>query len=93
MSGDESYELARTNRAQNAQYTSWNIQNEIISSCHDIILSKIIDEINDSKCFSVIADETANVAGIERFWLYVRYFDSKIKIIKEQFLNLYLLWT
>jgi len=87
FSGDESYELARTNCAQNAQYTSWKIQNEIISSCHDIILSKIIDEINNSKCFSVIADETADVAGIEQFSLCVRYFDSKSKIIKEEFLK------
>jgi len=87
LSGDESYELARTNCAQNAQYTSWKIQNEIISACHDIILSKIIDEINNSKCFSVIADETADVAGIEQFSLCVRYFDSKSKIIKEQFLK------
>ncbi|XP_050546050.1 zinc finger MYM-type protein 1-like [Daktulosphaira vitifoliae] len=87
LSGDESYELARTNCAKNAQYTSWKIQNEIISSCHDIILFKIIDEINNSKCFSVIADETADVAGIEQFSLCVRYFDSKSKIIKEQFLK------
>jgi len=87
LSGDESYQLARTNCAKNAQYTSWKIQNEIIGSCHEIILSEIVNEVNNSKCFSVIADETADVAGIEQFSICVRYFDSKTKIVKEQFLK------
>ncbi|KAL4123082.1 hypothetical protein QTP88_015314 [Uroleucon formosanum] len=87
LSGDESYQLARTNCAKNAQYTSWKIQNEIIGSCHEIILSEIVNEVNNSKCFLVIADETADVAGIEQFSICVRYFDSKTKIVKEQFLK------
>jgi len=32
LSGDESYELPRRNCEHNTQYTSWKIQNEIISS-------------------------------------------------------------
>lgn len=76
---DESYQLARTNCARNTQYTSQKIQNEIMSSCHKIILSEIINEINNSKCFSVIVDEISNVAGIEQFSLCVRYFDSNTK--------------
>lgn len=50
-----------------------------MSSCHKIILSEIINEINNSKCFSVIVDEISNVAGIEQFSLCVRYFDSNTK--------------
>lgn len=87
LSGDESYQLARTNCAKNAQYTSWKIQNEIIGSCHEIILSEIVNEVNNSKCFSVIADETADVAGFEQFSICIRYFDSRTKIVKEQFLK------
>lgn len=85
LSGDESYQLTRTNCAKNAQYTSWKIQNEIIGSCHKIILSEIVNEVNNGKCFLVIADETADVAGIEQFSICVRYFDSKTKIVKEHF--------
>lgn len=82
MSGNEFYQLARKNCAQNVQYSSQKIQNEIISSCHEIILSEIINETNNSKCFSVIANETADVADIEQFSLCVRYFNSKTKIVK-----------
>lgn len=65
----------------------WKIQNEIIDSCHEIILSEIINEINNSKYFSVIADETADVADIEQFSFCVRYFDFKTKLVKEQCLK------
>lgn len=65
LSGDGSYQLARTNYAKNAQSTSWKIQNEIISSYQEIILSKIINEVYKSKFFPVIADETADVDGIK----------------------------
>jgi hypothetical protein len=49
LSGDESYQLARIIVQKNAQYTSRKIQNEIIGSCHEIILFEIVNEVNNSK--------------------------------------------
>ncbi|KAF0753351.1 zinc finger MYM-type protein 1-like [Aphis craccivora] len=44
-------------------------QNEIINSCQLIILNKIVSDINKSQCFSILADETADVSDIEQFSL------------------------
>jgi hypothetical protein len=43
--------------------------------------------MNNSKCFSVIADKMADVIDIEQFSICIRYFDSKTKIVKKQFLK------
>lgn len=40
------------------KYLSPRIHNEIIAICGDILLKKIVEKINASKCFSVLADET-----------------------------------
>ena len=55
------------------KYISPVIQNEIINSCGDIILKKIVREINDSGYFSVLADETTDVSVKEQLTLCVRY--------------------
>lgn len=70
-------------------YTSPKIQNEIIEICGDIILRKNILRINQSGCFTVLADETTDVSGIEQFSLCVRYVhivDGKA-ILREDFLK------
>lgn len=42
-----------------------------------LILSKleyyVIEKINKAECFSVLADETSDISGIEQFTLGVRY--------------------
>jgi len=86
-SGDESFILARENCGRNAQYISWKIQNEIVSICYEIISSKIVNRINESNFFSIIADETADISGTEQFALCVRYYDKKNKNIREDFLK------
>ncbi|XP_060855245.1 zinc finger MYM-type protein 1-like [Metopolophium dirhodum] len=86
-SGDESFILARENCARNAQYISWKIQNEIVSICYEIISSKIVNRINESNFFSIIADETADISGTEQFALCARYYDKKNKNIREDFLK------
>ena len=60
--------------SKNASYTSPMIANEIISTCGDIILKKIVNKINEAKCFSILADETSDISGIEQFSLCARYF-------------------
>lgn len=71
------------------KYTSPNIQNEIISSCGDIILDKIVKEVNAAKCFSVLVDETTDVSVKEQLTLCVRYVvgSGKDVCLSEQFLK------
>lgn len=55
------------------KYTSSKIQNEIISSCGDLILKKIVKEVNMAGCFSVLADETTDISVKEQLSICVRY--------------------
>jgi len=43
--------------------------------------------VNKCQSFSVLADETTDVAGIEQLSLSVRYFDKEKKQIVEEFLT------
>jgi len=65
--------------AKNATYLSGKIQNEIIQIYGQIVQSKIVDKVNKSQSFSILADETTDVAGIEQeqLSLSVRYFDKE----------------
>lgn len=69
---------------KNASYTSPIIGNEIISTCGHIVLKKIVCQINEAKCFSILSDETSDIAGIEQYSLCARYF--KNGQINEDFL-------
>ncbi|XP_065316745.1 zinc finger MYM-type protein 1-like [Gordionus sp. m RMFG-2023] len=49
---------------------------------------KLIVEINSAPCFSILADETTDIVGIEQMSLCARYVDThKNNIIKEMFLQ------
>lgn len=54
-------------------YTSPIVQNEILSASNDIILSKLVGEINQARGFSVLADETTDISNIEQLSLCARY--------------------
>ncbi|XP_065321635.1 zinc finger MYM-type protein 1-like [Gordionus sp. m RMFG-2023] len=73
------------NCPKNATYLSPIIQNEIIYACNELILKKIITNINKSPYFSVLADETTDVSGVEQMSLCVRYIslDGDIQILEE----------
>jgi len=71
------------------KYTSPNIQNEVISSCGDLILDKIVKEVNVAKCFSVLVDETIDVSVKEQLTLCIRYVvgSGKDVCLSEKFLK------
>lgn len=50
---------------------------------------KLVEKINKSKFFSVLADETADISGTEQFALCVRYVgkDKDDFVICEEFLR------
>jgi len=63
------------------------IQNEIIESCNQILLKRIVNRMNSAQCYSILADETADIANIEQVAFCARYLDKKNMIIKEEFIQ------
>lgn len=78
---------------RNAQYTSVRTENEIIKICEEIIANDIVSKTNASKCFSILADETSDIAGVEQLSLSVRFanFDNDKLVIREEFLGFVIL--
>ena len=70
----------------NAQYVSPRIQNEIISVCNELILERLVDSINRSRFFSVLADETTDISCQEQLSLCTRYLNDDFAI-EECFLQ------
>jgi hypothetical protein len=85
--GDELLKNALEGPGERNKYTSPTIQNEIIDSCNALILERVVSEVNAAKCFSVLADETADISGVEQVSLCVRYVDLTTLKIKEHFLQ------
>lgn len=70
-------------------YTSPKIQNELIEICGQIIRGKVVDKVNRAQGFSILADETTDISGIEQFSLCVRYIDEvdDTLTLREDFLK------
>jgi hypothetical protein len=62
------------------------IQNELISICGKLICKQILDEVNNSEYFSLLADETADISGVEQLSIGVRFVDNELKV-REEFLG------
>jgi len=72
--------------SKNAMYITNHIQNEFIVIFYNLIQKQIIERVIKSKAFSITADETADIAGIEQVSICVRYLDyndDKFKICKK----------
>ena len=57
----------------NATYLSHTVQKEIIDAGAEIITRDLVRRINETKCFTVTADETSDVSGIEQFTIGARF--------------------
>lgn len=86
-SGDEILKNHLEVSGKKSTYLSPRIQNEIISACNIIVIRSIVAKINSAKSFSILADETADIAGIEQFSLCFRYIDTISNNIREDFLQ------
>ena len=60
----------------NTQYTSAEIQNEIISICRSI-LEKICEEVKESGIYSIIGDECTDSGNKKQLPLSVRYVSNE----------------
>ena len=83
---DEVFKKDFASAGHNAQYISPRIQNEIISVCNELILERLVDSINRSRFFSVLADETTDVSCQEQLSLCARYLNDDFAI-EECFLQ------
>jgi hypothetical protein len=58
---------------KHANYTSPDIQNEVIGLFADDVRQKILSDMNSCKYFSTILDETSDITHIEQVAFCVRY--------------------
>jgi len=52
------------------KYISPTNQNTIIDACNSVFLSNIVNRVNKAKCFTVLVDETADIAGIQQVSIF-----------------------
>lgn len=85
--GDSQLKMFLEGPGERNKYISPSSQNAIIDSCNTVMLHKIVTKINQAKCFSVLADETADIAGIEQVSICAKYVDVDDLTVREDFLQ------
>jgi hypothetical protein len=75
------------NSLKHALYVSWKIQNEILIVCNNLILKQLVKDINKSKAFTVLADETTDISNKDQLTICVRYVHTEQKNIRDDFLQ------
>ncbi|KAL4127161.1 hypothetical protein QTP88_011359 [Uroleucon formosanum] len=73
--GDEYLKHILTSEGRN-KYLTPQMQNEIITACGDIILRKIVKDVNASQCFSILVDVITDISTVEQMAMCVRYVDN-----------------
>lgn len=66
-------------------YCGSRIQNDIIECCRDEVRFSLVQEVNSSPFFSVLADEAADCSNKEQMPLVVRF--VKDAVIREEFMG------
>lgn len=87
QSGDVSLKAHSESCAKNATYMSPQIQNELINIAGDVIREDIIDDLKKAQAYSILADESCDIAGKEQLSIGVRFFDEEKLLIREEFLG------
>ena len=88
-SGDQTLQHHLKTAPRNATYISKTIQNEMITTVGAIIVNNLSQEIRDSKYFSIMSDEAADISNKENLSVVIRFLDST-KTVREEFLGFYL---
>lgn len=68
------------------KYISASTQNELIKCCGDEILCSIVENVKRSQFYSIMFDETTDIANISQMSVVIRYLDEKLNI-REDFLG------
>lgn len=86
-SGDEALKSHLETMSKTGTYLSPVTQNTIIAICGKIIQNKIVAKVRKAKFFSILADETTDIASVEQFSLCIRFFNSDDLKVEENFLE------
>ncbi len=79
-SGETVLKAHLESESKNVFYLSPKVQNEIITACNHIMLCKLKAMINSAECFTVLADETADIFSTSSYRLvYGTYMKIKFK--------------
>lgn len=71
--GDETLKNHLLTTQSRATYISKTTQNELIFIMGNLILKKVLDRVKQSKCYSVIFDETTDLSKISQLVTVIRY--------------------
>ena len=87
-SGDQTLKHYLKTALRNASFISKTIQNEMITTVGAIIVNNLSQEIRDSKYFSIMSDEAADISNKENLSVVIRFLDST-KTVREEFVGFY----
>ena len=87
-SSDQTLQHHLKTAPRNATYISKTIQNEMITTVGAIIVNNLSQEIRDSKYFSIMSDEAADISNKENLSVVIRFLDST-KTVREEFVGFY----
>ena len=84
---DEALKKHLDSAPKNARYISPLIQNELIDICASQVTSKIVEEVKQAGCYTVLADEFSDISTTEQISLCLRYVveEDGSHVVKEQF--------
>lgn len=84
-SGDEILRQHLKLASARATYISKSTQNEIISTCGEFVLKEIIKKVDLGGFYSIMFDETTDLAHISQMSIVIRYVDGNC--IREDFVQ------
>ena len=71
--GDKIIEEHIETCSRNATYISWRSQNELNEAIGTVLTQKVVSEVNETKFFTLMADETTDCSGMEQTSICLRY--------------------
>jgi hypothetical protein len=78
-------------RNRNARYLSPKCQNELIENAAALVTKMVIEKVKSASYYSILADESADIAGIEQLSVGLRFADEEETTgaitIREEFLG------
>ncbi|XP_068755928.1 52 kDa repressor of the inhibitor of the protein kinase-like [Montipora capricornis] len=88
-SGDQTLQHHLKNCTQKCDIFLKPVKNEMITTVGAIIVNNLSQEIRESKYFSIMSDEAADVSNKENLSVVIRFLDSN-KTVREGFVGFYL---
>ena len=64
-------------------------QNEFIGLCAEYVRSRVLGQIDDAKCYSIIVDGTPDSSHVEQTSFMIRYLTKELEtfVVQERFLT------